>query len=559
MKNKCIVIIAVLLCSLSLLSAQPLQLNNKIDSIGSALFPASGPGGAICVIRDGNILYRKTFGMANLTYRIPVSDSTVFNLASISKQFTAFLVLMLEEKGKLRLDDSLGKYLPEFIAYKDITLRQLLHHTSGIPSTDNLRLFAGLSLENPWDSEDETTMHINYKKLNFKPGDEQVYSNANYFLLARVIEKVTGKSFGEYIRQELFLPLGMKTAVIYDTRGMIIPNLASGYRKNGDNYIEAITTAESIFGSTNVHVTLNDLILWTSNFTRPSIGSDNLFRRLFVATDTLNNGDTISYTGGLTVWKHRGLRIADHGGFTEGFKTQTFYVPDEAFSVGVLSNYEGTDAWKICMSVTELCLSDKLLPEKKIEHKEINIDKSLYHSYSGTYVMTDGQLLKFGISGDTLLLLIPGAPKFALYPEKENEFFLKDFDAQCTFVKGADGKVNEIIWHQNSQNVHGQRFSEPKPLSAEDMKAFTGEYENRALNVTYPVAMKNNELVMTFPRIFRMVNINPEVRLNHTSGNKFYSSLGMIEFRQDKNGSISSFVIVDVGRLKNIEFIRRDQ
>lgn len=514
--------------------------------------------GAICIVHEGKTIYKQTFGLANLSYRIPVTDSTIFNLASVSKQLTAFLVLMLEEENKLSLEDKLGKYLPEFPAYRDITLRQLLHHTSGIPSTDNLRLFAGLSEEMPWDSEDEFAMQQSYSKLNFRPGDEQIYSNPNYFFLAKVVEKVSGKSFGDYIQERIFAPLGMKTATISDRQGKIIPDIASGYRRQGENYMEVNSTVESIYGSTNVMVSPDDISKWMSNLTKPVLGSEKILNKLFIPRDTLNNGDTINYTGGLVVWKHRGLRIADHGGFTMGYKAHTVYVPDESFAVSVISNYEGTDPKKICMSVAELYFRDKLLPEEKKDHKEIQIDKSLYRLYQGSYIMSDGQILKFDITGDTLFLVIPGAPKFELHPEKENEFFLKEFDAQCTFVTGTDKKVNEIIWHQNSQNPHGLRYSEPKPFTSKEMKAFTGQYENRALNVTYPVNITDNELVMTLPRTFRMVNIDRYLKLHHTAGNKFYSSLGMIEFKLDKRGKINSFIIVDVGRLRNIEFRKRD-
>jgi CubicO group peptidase (beta-lactamase class C family) len=559
MKMKCLISIAIFMAAILTINAQPDQLRAKIDSIGSSRFPGNDPGGAICVVRSGKVLYKQTFGMSNLTYRIPVSDSTLFNLASVSKQFTAFLVMMLEEENKLALDDKLGKYLPEFTAFRDITLRQLLHHTSGIPSSDNLRLFAGLSLEMPWDGEDESAMQINYSKLNFKPGDEQNYSNANYFLLARVVEKVTGKSFREYIQERIFAPLGMKTATIYDSRGKIIPNLASGYRKQGDSYVEVTSTGESIYGSTNVLVSLDDIIPWLSNFTGPVLGSGKVFGNLLIARDTLNNGDTINYTGGLSVWKHRGLRIADHGGFTMGFKAHSFYVPDESLAISVISNNEAVDPREICVSVADYCLKDKLLPEEKKDHKEILVDKSLYKLYEGSYLMSDGQVLRFDNTGDTLLLIIPEAPKFVMYPEKENEFFLKDFDAQCTFVRGTGNKVNEIIWHQNGQNPHGIRYVAPKPLTASEMKTFAGQYENRALNVTYPVTITDGELAATLPKSFRMVNIDTHMVLHHTMGNSFYSSLGMIEFRRDKSGKIVSFTILDVGRLKNIDFTRRDK
>jgi CubicO group peptidase (beta-lactamase class C family) len=547
----------ILITGISSINAQSFQYNAKIDSLISAYFPKTNPGGAICVIKDGKTLYKKAFGMANLDYRIPVSDSTLFNLASVSKQFTAFLTLLLEEEGKLSLDDSLGKYLPEYTTYKNITLRQLLHHTSGIPPTDNLRLFAGLSQEMPWDTEDESSMLLKYNKLNFKTNEEHNYSNAGYFLLARVIEKVSGKTFSDCMKEKVFYPLGMKNATIYDSQGMIIVNRASGYRQKGDSFAEANTSGESIFGSTNLYASIVDMINWSSNLTMRTLGSQKLFSRLFIPNDTLNNGDTINYTYGLTVWKHKGLRIADHGGFTMGFKAQSFYVPDKAYAVIVLSNNESTDPWKIGMTITEWILKDYLLPDKVTEHKEISVNKSLYQDYKGSYLFTDGMLIKFDVINDTLKLLIPGAPKFSLYPEGEKEFFLKDFDAQCTFIRGADSKINEIIWHQNGKNLQGIRYSEPEPLTKDEINEYSGRYEINALNTIYKVSVADDGLFINLPKTFRMVNIDTNLKLLHTSGDRFYSSLGMIEFKRNKNGKVNGFVIVDVGRLKNIEFARK--
>ena len=172
--------------------------------------------------------------------------------------------------------------------------------------------------------------------------------------------------------------------------------------------------------------------------------------------------------------------------------------------------------------------------------------------------MPDGMVLKFENINDTLKLIIPGAPKFMMHPERENEFFLKDFDAQCTFLRYNNGKVNEIVWHQNNQNPKGVRYTEPRPLTENELQTFTGKFENPELNVTYPVSLTDNELNMTLPKTFRMVNIETNMKLKNVSGDKFYGSLGLIEFKRNKEGKVSGFVIADVGRLRNIEFTKKN-
>jgi CubicO group peptidase (beta-lactamase class C family) len=531
----------------------------KIDSLIKSSITNVTPGCVVGVVKDGKVLYKQTFGLANLDYRIPVTDSTLFNLASVSKQFTAFLVLLLEKDGKLNLDDTIQKYIPELTNYGHaITIRQLLHHTSGIPPSDNLRLFAGISQEMPWDTEDEFNMIQLYQKLNFKPNEEHVYSNAGYYLLTRIIEKTEGKPFSLCIKEKLFQPLNMKTAAIYDSPGKIILNRASGYRKAGENYSETITQGESIFGSTNMYASVNDLINWSVNMTSNSLGGKQLFDRIFNPADTLNNGDTISYTYGLTVWKYKGLKIVDHGGFTMGFKAHLAHFPEAGLTVFVLSNNENTDPKDIALKIVDWSLKDLLKPETRTEHKEIAINKELNKLYEGSYLFTDGMVLQFDNVNDTLKLIIPGAPKFIMYPENENKFFLKDFDAQCTFVKDNKGKVNEIIWHQNNMNPKGVRYIEPKPLTQKELQSFTGNYEIPEFNKSYPVTLKDKELTITLPKTFRMVNIDTNLKIKHTADNNFYGSLGMIEFKRNKEGKITGFIILDVGRLRKIEFTKKN-
>lgn len=542
-----------------ILKGQTPDLANKVDSIIKLSITAKTPGCAVGVIKDGKILYKQTYGMSNLDYRIPVSDSTVFNLASVSKQFTAFLVLLLEKEGKLNLDDEIGKYIPELKIYGPIvTIRQLLHHTSGIPSTDNVLLFAGLSPEMPWDSEDEFNMIQTYQKLNYKPNAEENYSNAGYYLLTRIIEKVTGESFSKCMSEKVFKPLNMKTATIYDSPGKIILNRASGYRKTGELYAKTNTDGESIPGSTNVYVSVNDMANWCINLTTHSFGGKELFDKQFNTKDTLNNGDTIHYTYGFFIGKRRGLETVEHGGFTMGFKDQITVIPEAGFAIFVMSNNENIDPGNITTKIVDLYLKDQLKPDIKKDHKEVVINKDLYKLYEGSFIMNDGMVLKFMNINDTLKLIIPGAPQFVMHPEKENEFFLKDFDAQCTFNMNKAGKVDEIVWHQNNVNPKGIRYSEPKQLTQKELQEFVGKYEIPELNATYPVTLNENELIVTLPKVFRYVGIDTKLKIDHTSGDNFHGSLGKITFKRDPKGKITGFIIADIGRIRNIEFTKKD-
>jgi hypothetical protein len=306
-----------------------------------------------------------------------------------------------------------------------------------------------------------------------------------------------------------------------------------------------------------MYASVNDMINWAINLNTASLGGKEIVDRLINPTDTLNNGDTINYTYGLSVNKHKGLKIVDHGGFTMGFKTQLTHIPEAGFSVFVLSNNESTNPWDIAIKITDWYLEDQLKSEPKKERREIVINKELYKLYMGSYIMPDGMVLRFDNENDTLKLIIPDAPKFVMYPEKENEFFIKDFDAQCTFVKDSKGKINEIVWHQGNHNPKGIRFIDPKPLTPKELGGYKGSFEIRELNVTYPVTLKDDKLIVTLPKTFRMVGIDTEMKLTHRMGDKFYGSLGMLEFKRNKDGEVTGFVIADVGRLRNIEFTKK--
>jgi hypothetical protein len=315
---------------------------------------------------------------------------------------------------------------------------------------------------------------------------------------------------------------------------------------------------DSYYGSTNVYTSVNDLINWSVNLTTKSVGGKGLFDRVFNPADTLNNGDTIPYTFGFYVRNYKGIKIVEHSGSSAGFKTQIMHFPEAGFTVFVLSNNENTEPWNIAYQIADWCLKDILKAEKKKEHLEISVNKDLYKLYKGSYQLPDGIILQFDIINDTLKLVIPGAPKFALYPEKENEFFIKEFDAQCTFIKDSEGLVNEIIWHQNGQNPKGVRYTEPKPFTQQELDMFTGRYEIPGFDFTYRVSSKDNEIVISLPKTFRSVNIDPELKLKHMGGDKFFGSLSMIEFKRNKKGDITGFVIKDVGRLRNITFLKKD-
>lgn len=541
-------------------SVTPAILATKVDSMVSAAITDKDPGGVVGVISNHQVIYKKAFGLMSLEYNLPNTETTAFNLASVSKQFTAYAILLLEKEGKLSLDDEVHQYLSWLPDYgHKITLRHLIHHTSGIPPSDNLKLFAGISLEAPWSTQDEIELMKRYTKLNFTPNEEHLYSNAGYFLLGQVVEKVSGKPFGTFMKERIFDPLGMKNSSIYDEPGKVIVNKASAYRKTDHGFMHMNPEADSFYGETNLYTSLNDMLLWCGNLLDPKVGTMEMTSRIFNPVDKTNKGDTIKYTYGFNTWKYKGIRIAEHGGAAMGIRTQVMVFPDQDFAVFVLFNTENVNTWELMTKIVDWSLAGYITPDKPVTHKAIEIDKTLLTRYEGTFEMPNGMQMAFKNENDTLRILLPDAPQFKMYPESENKFFMNEVDAQCTFVKGTGQQVNEIIWHQNNQDYKGIKVTRKNTPELAKLGDFAGNYYNGVLNVNYPVRFENNKLVLKVPATFKTyVGVGTEIALNPMDGDRFLSSgLGVVEFVRDQEARICGLKFCDVGRVRNIEFSKQ--
>lgn len=319
----------------------------KIDSIFS-VYNELTPGAAIGIVKDGKLIFKKGYGMAHLSHRIPITPQTVFNLASVSKQFTAFVIYLLEHDGLLSFEDDVRKYIPELPTYaQTIKIKHLLAHTSGLKDHGALSSIAGTY-------NSVATTEINLKlvskstELNFPSGSAFGYCNANYTLLAEIVHRITGKPFSVYIKERVFLPLDMNSTMVCDNYETIIPNKAESYELQDGSYFQKVLI-ESNPGPSNVWTTVEDLSKWVLNFENPKVGNASLIAA-FNQPSYLDNGqkavlriidgDTIFHAKGQNMWHHRGIPIWSHGGHTAGFRMFLGRFPDHKFAIIQLSNDE---------------------------------------------------------------------------------------------------------------------------------------------------------------------------------------------------------------------------
>ena len=293
MLKKSLLGILFIFCCFSLSKAQEISVSqsieNKINSIFEEYDNSKTPGLSVGIVQNGKLIFSKGYGMASLEHNIPVNTSSVFSLASVSKQFTVFAILLLEEKGKLSLEDDVRKHLPKLNDYGEtITLRQLANHSSGIRSHLQLLGQVGYISDNIITKEDAHQIIYRQEELNFKPGEEFSYSNSGYVLLAEVVEKVSGKPFSLFMKDNIFDPLEMNHSFVMNDYHKIIKNRANSYEIENGDYINAPANY-SYFGSTGLYTTLIDFSKWASNFSNPKIGNNRIFDKMNTLA-ALNNG-----------------------------------------------------------------------------------------------------------------------------------------------------------------------------------------------------------------------------------------------------------------------------
>lgn len=296
------------------------------------------PGYILAVISNGKVVYKTAQGSADLESNVPITENTIFNVGSVSKQFTAFLILQLEQEKKLSTEDLAGKYLSEYpvLVNHPIKISHLLHHTSGL--RELLEIFELVDGQNKYGYTTENVNEIlkSQQGVNFQPGEKHQYINTNYFLLGQIIEKVTGKTYSEYCKEKIFTPLHMSAAFVMDNFKKVIPYKAKAYIRKGSSF-ENDAPIDQFYGANGIHLNINDLALWIANFMTKQIGSEQLFNK-FTSKGTLK-GQPFSYGYGLYVYTYKGLPAVEHNGARHGYRAEVFYLPTKNFAVVALANY----------------------------------------------------------------------------------------------------------------------------------------------------------------------------------------------------------------------------
>jgi CubicO group peptidase (beta-lactamase class C family) len=426
------------------ITAPAFAQTDKVDQyVKSEMEKQKIPGLSIAVVRNGEVVKAKGYGLASVELNAAATAETVFQSGSIGKQFTATLAMMLVEEGRMSLDDRISKYIPEAPEiWKDITVRHLLTHTSGISNN----LYTQINMRQDY-TEDEIVKKIAAIPLDFRPGERWNYSNPGYVMLGIIIGKAGGKFYGDLLREKIFQPLGMSTARIINEAD-IIPNRAAGYRlaKGELKNQQWVSPALNTTADGSLYLTVSDLAKWDA-----ALYTERLIKKasldLMWTPVKLNDGKTRDYGFGWSFASINGHRIIEHGGAWQGFTTFIARYVDDKLTIIVLTNLAGANPGRIAHTVAGLYDAD-LMPK---ERKEIRLDPKVLDDYVGQYELRPGFIITITKEEGKLMCQATGQPRAQLFAESATKFFFKVVDAQITFVRDAGGKVTHLVLHQGGE------------------------------------------------------------------------------------------------------------
>ncbi|MDP5137379.1 serine hydrolase [Rheinheimera baltica] len=525
-----------LLTELQAVTAQK-NAAEKVDQYLARWASTTLPGLAVAVVKDGELVYSKGVGLANLEYGIPITPDTVFEVASISKQFTAFSILLLADEGRLSIDDEITKYLPELsdLGHK-ITLRHLLHHSSGLRQQGVLLEIAG------WQSDDIATqaqalkLLSMQKDLNFTPGEMFEYSNSGYFLLAEIVSRVSGQSFAEFTQNRIFKPLGMTNSAFPANYRAVIKNKAYSYRRTTNGFAKSVLLSDMV-GSTGLTTTVKDLAKWAVNFEQPKVGNLAVIQQM-KTPNVFNNGETINYAFGQVIDKHRGIEAMGHGGTIAGYRTFLLRMPGEKLSVVVLANMPYLNPLNISYEIADFYLP--VVAQRQLKPEPLSTETLA--SYTGDFELLGGLIYSVTQDGTQLYLQIIGGAKQPLTHLADNEFSFGDEGRKLRFGAVNTKNVEKITLVEGiygGQTLVGERVAIPS-INAEsvNLTEFTGRYYSQELDTTYKLVLEDNQL--------KAKNLRSEVYLTPFDTNTFSGNTGFFLRAKFIRNNVSQVAALEV-------------
>ena len=513
-----------------------------VDVLFTHVITNDAPGAAVLVAQNGTVLFKKGYGLADVAHGTGFAPDTKSRIGSITKQFTASAILKLQEQGKLKVQDKLSKYFPDFPRGDEVTLHHLLTHTSGIRSYTDKPGFLD-KVGSPVEPQDLIKSFQN-DAYDFAPGKKWHYDNSGYFLLGSIIEKVSGQSYGDFLRKKFFEPLGMTNTGVHRA-GLALEHEALGYQFTGAVFTNALNWDMSWAGGAGaLYSTVEDLFRWNEGVFGGKVLKDASLKAAWTPVKTEDNKDDDSGNGYGYGWSSahtRGAQEISHGGGLNGFSSFIMRLPRENFTVAILANAQpgaaGADPGRLAHLVTEIYLGDKLDP-RLTQQVNTGVSPDAFDALVGRYdygmaVMTVTK------EGQHLYAQLAGQPRFEIFPKSSTEFFWKVVDAQVTFFKDNEGKVTKAVHHQGGQTINAARLEDLKEakVDATTYDAFVGKYDYGAGKAILTVSREGDHL-------FAQLTDQPKFEIFPKSPTEFFWKAvdAQIQFVKNDAGKITKAI-----------------
>ena len=554
--KKYVIILLLSLISINKAFAQvlPDSIAKRIDGLFTRWNAPNTPGCAIGIVRNDSLIYAKGYGVANLEYAIPITPETIFHTASVSKQFSAYAIVLLASQGKLQLDDDIHKYLPWFPDLKEkITIRHLLNHTSGIRDQWQLLAISGTRLDDVITQDHIVKLLGKQQALNFKPGEQYSYSNSGFTMLAEIVKSVTGQTLRKFTDSAIFKPLGMNNTHFHDDYTEIVKNRAYSYgRREGNAFANSILSYSNA-GATSLFTNVNDMAKWITNFYTPKAGTPADIKQL-TQKGILNSGKELSYALGIQVNMYKGWRQYAHSGGDAGYRTYITSFPDLKMGFIVFSNLGDFNPVGKAYEMADLFIKDTTVKLAAAATPAVDSSKAILNdvasarNFAGHYLSNDGAQFSFKLSNQKLYWERYGMSDLLLKAEKDS--FLVARTPEVKFVFSTAGARDTLVrqsWPDGERLL--VKYTLDSNQTDQQLQAYTGMYYCPELDCRYGIILKDHRLILTNDK-YRDTNLRLVGKNDLMNDFWWMSHLKMI--RNDKN-HITGFE-VSSGRIMHVRF-----
>ena len=508
------------------------SLTKRVDAVFAEYDKTNSPGCALAILKDGKIIYERAYGMSNLEYNIGINPTSIFHIASISKQFTAAAIIRLSLEGKLSLNDDIRKYIPEVPDFgHPITFNNLIHHTSGIRDQWDLQGLAGWREGDLITEKDILDMLAHQKALNFLPGDEYLYCNSGFTLAGIAVKKITGVSLRDYADSVFFKPLGMMSTHFHSDHSEITPNRTSAYYKDENGKWKISIPVFDNYGATSLFTTVEDLAKWDENFYNKKIGGDEFIKAMML-TGKLNDGTPQNYASGLVIGSYKGYRTEGHSGADAGYRSNLLRFPEEHFSVIIFANLANINTASLSNKVADIFLIDKSIPTPNIK-----IDSNILKGWAGDYFdMNTQSTFKLDYKNEKLLT---GTSE--LVPLSNSVFN----NRSTTYTFSGDTSKNKLEIKSTGLKTKTYIKVKRNLLSATELQFYQGDFYSEELDVKYSITVKDSVLQIKIPR-HEEIEVSPFIK-------DIFADGFVLRFIRNKKNIIEGFYL-STGRVRNLYF-----